>query len=79
MNYCGVVEVRSLEDALGATCGRSAESQCSDCETLLCSFHSQRCELCAETFCPSCLSFHQSDHPKPADREERGQQKRKSA
>jgi hypothetical protein len=28
MNYCGVVEVRSLEGALGATCGRSAESQC---------------------------------------------------
>jgi predicted sulfurtransferase len=66
MSYCGVVEVKSLEDALGATCGRSAESQCSDCGAPLCSVHIEHCQLCSETFCPSCLTFHQSKHTKSA-------------
>ena len=79
MSYCGVVEVRSLEDALGATCGRSAESQCSDCGTSLCPAHAERCQFCGETFCPSCLSFHESEHAKPAERDQHGPQKRKSA
>jgi hypothetical protein len=79
MSYCGVVEVRSLEDALGATCGRSAEGKCSDCGTSLCSAHTERCQLCSEAFCQSCLSFHQSDHPKPAERDQRGLAKRKTA
>jgi hypothetical protein len=33
MSYCGVVEVRSLEDVLGATCARGAKSQYFDCGT----------------------------------------------
>jgi hypothetical protein len=66
MAYCGVVEVRSLEDALGATCGGPATAPCSDCGTALCAGHAERCELCNKTFCPSCLSFHQGEHPKPA-------------
>jgi len=63
MGYCGIVEVRSLEEALGATCGCSADSQCSDCGTLLCSAHTERCQLCGGNFCRSCLTFHQSEHP----------------
>jgi hypothetical protein len=79
MSYCGVVEVRSLEDVLGATCGRSAESQCSDCGTLLCSAHTERCQLCGESFCQPCLSFHQREHPKSAHGEQRAPQERKMA
>jgi len=79
MSYCGVVEARSLDDALGATCGRSAEGKCSDCGTSLCSAHAERCSLCAETFCPSCLSFHKSEHPKAASGESSAQEKRKTA
>ena len=64
MSYCGVVEVRSLEDALGATCGRVGAARCSDCDVVLCLAHVSRCALCSETFCPSCLSFHKTEHPK---------------
>jgi hypothetical protein len=35
--------------------------------------------LCAKTFCPSCLSFHQSEHPKAASGESSTQEKRKTA
>jgi hypothetical protein len=66
MGYCGVVEVQSLEDALGATCGCRAKSDCSDCGVSLCSAHAERCTLCEETFCPSCLSFHRAQHIKSA-------------
>ena len=79
MSYCGVFEVRSLEDALGATCGRTATSKCSDCGTLLCSAHAQRCGYCDVTFCLSCLSFHRSDHPKPAKADRRTERTKKSA
>jgi len=79
MSYCGVVEVRSLEDAMGATCARSAKSQCSDCGTALCDQHIERCEVCGETFCPSCLSFHQKEHPKPAIADRRKERTKKSA
>jgi predicted sulfurtransferase len=81
MNYlfCGVVEVRGVQDQFGTACGRSAETLCYDCGTSLCSTHTQRCEVCAETFCPSCLSFHQTDHAKPASAENAPMRKRKSA
>jgi hypothetical protein len=65
MSYCGVVEVRSLEDALGATCARTARARCSDCGVSVCSAHADRCGLCRETFYPSCRSFHQAEHAKP--------------
>jgi hypothetical protein len=37
----------------------------------ICAAHAETCNLCSDVFCPSCLSFHQADHPKPAaaDRE----------
>jgi hypothetical protein len=66
MGYCGVVEVQSLEEALGATCGYRANSICSDCGVSVCATHSVTCNLCREIFCPSCLSFHEAQHPKAA-------------
>jgi hypothetical protein len=78
MVYCGVVEVRSLEDALGATCGRKATTLCSDCGVSLCAAHAERCHLCREAFCPSCLSFH-SVHLKPSAAAHSAGEKRKSA
>ena len=77
MRYCGVVEVRSLEDALGATCGRSAKARCSDCGAGLCPAHTERCSLCEATFCPSCLSFHENEHPKPSQRDRGVREKRR--
>jgi hypothetical protein len=77
--FCGVVEVRSLEDALGTACGRSAQTLCYDCGTSLCSTHAERCELCRENFCPGCLSFHRSEHPRPAKADPRTEQTRKIA
>ncbi len=71
MNYhfCGVVEVRGVNDESGTACGRSAITLCYDCGTSLCAAHAKRCELCGEPFCQSCLSFHQSEHPKPAQQD----------
>jgi predicted sulfurtransferase len=83
MDYflCGVVEVRGLQDQLGITCGRYARTLCSDCGTSLCPDHAQRCDLCAEVFCPSCSSFHQAqrEHAKPASAELPANLKRKTA
>jgi len=75
MGYCGVVEVQSLEDALGATCGCRAKSVCSDCGVSVCDTHAEACDLCREIFCPSCLSFHEAQHPKAASAA-RGQRRR---
>ena len=38
-------EVRSLNDAPAVPCGHSAKAKCSNCGTLLCSAHTERCEL----------------------------------
>jgi hypothetical protein len=69
--YCGVVQARSLEDALGATCARPASLPCSDCGIALCSVHTERCDLCRAFFCPSCVSFHSAGHPKLVQMEPR--------
>jgi len=69
----------SLEDALGATCGRSAKDQCSDCGTVLCATHTDRGKLCAAIFCQSCLSVHQQEHRKPARRDVHASENRKRA
>ena len=66
---CGV---RSLNDAPAVPCGGSAKAKCSNCGTLLCSAHTERCGLCGRAFCNFCLSFHES-----ADR--RSMPKEKSA
>jgi predicted sulfurtransferase len=77
--FCGVVEVQGVQDQLGTPCGRSARTLCYDCGTSLCPAHAEQCDLCKETFCQSCMSFHQSEHPIPAQRNLSGPQKRKSA
>lgn len=81
MSYCGVVEVRNPEDALGATCARPAKGACSDCGTAVCEEHLERCDLCRKTFCQNCLSFHhaQAEHAKAATPERASREKRKSA
>jgi hypothetical protein len=79
MGYCGVVEVQSLEDALGATCGRPAKARCSDCGVSVCSAHTEPCATCRETFCSSCLSFHETRHPKPASAIEPGMPSKRTA
>jgi len=66
MGYCGVVEVQSLEDALGATCGCRSKSVCSDCGVPVCPAHAESCALCREVYCPSCLTFHRAQHAKRA-------------
>ena len=76
---CGVVEVRGVQDQFGTTCGHSAQTLCYDCGTSLCSVHVERCELCVKTFCTSCLSFHQREHPKPAEQARPPVPKKKSA
>jgi hypothetical protein len=63
----------------GQRVGRSADWQCSDCGVSLCSAHAERCDLCGQTFCQSCLSFHQSEHPKPAHADLQSARNKKSA
>jgi len=79
MSYCGVIEVRSLEDALGATCARQAKDQCSDCGVSVCETHTELCNLCHKTFCPSCLFFHHAEHAKPTRRDLHDESTKKSA
>ena len=81
MNYfsCGVVEVRGVKDQLGTVCGSSAKTLCYDCGTSLCPAHTEHCELCTEIFCQSCLSFHQGAHPKPAQRSQLTEKKKRTA
>jgi len=69
--YCGVFEARTLEDVLGTTCARPARIACSDCGLSLCSAHSEECDLCQATFCPTCLWFHKQEHAKPAHSDSR--------
>ena len=63
---CEVVEVRNLQDADGYPCPRTASKECSDCAIEICDSHTETCGICRALFCPSCLSFHQAEHPKPA-------------
>lgn len=77
-HYCGVISYRHLEDSLGTTCGRSANTLCYDCGTSLCQFHTAACDLCKEKFCPSCLSFHLDEHSKPSVADDRPPAKRKT-
>jgi hypothetical protein len=73
MNLCGVVEVTDSADAVGSLCPRTA-----DCGAELCDEHAETCGMCRAIFCPSCLSLHLADHPKPAPAEH-GQSERKIA
>jgi hypothetical protein len=57
----------TVEDAEGYACFQSClPVQCSDCSIAVCSGHAEGRDLCSETFCLSCLSFHRSEVGKPA-------------
>jgi hypothetical protein len=66
MNRCEVVGVRNLSEAEGFPCSQIASKQCSDCGIEICDSHVETCGMCHGVFCPSCLSFHQAEHSKPA-------------
>src|SRR2546428_13327351 len=77
--WCEVVEMRNSADAVGYLCSRTASTQCSDCGSELCESHAETCGGCRSIFCPSCLSLHQSLHPKRASADYSKDQPRKSA
>lgn len=79
MTRCEVVEVRNLADADGIPCPKSASTQCSDCGIELCEQHTETCEMCRDVFCPSCMYFHQREHPKAARAKHEEPRERKTA
>jgi hypothetical protein len=61
---CEIIEA-SVEDATGYPCGRDASAKCCDCGADLCDAHEEACNVCSDTFCPTCLAFHaKSSHQK---------------
>jgi len=79
MTHCEVVEIRNSADADGFPCSRTASTQCFDCGSELCESHTETCGVCHSIFCPSCLFFHQTEHPKPASADYGKLQERKRA
>jgi predicted sulfurtransferase len=79
MSRCDVVEISNLADVLGYPCAKISSQQCSDCGIAICDAHTETCDICRDVFCPSCMSFHQAAHPKPATAENRLDQERKTA
>jgi hypothetical protein len=41
--------------------------------------HAEMCEMCRDVFCPSCMYFHEREHPKPARAEHEKPQRRRTA
>ena len=41
-----------------AGCVRSHLAHCAKCRREICGHHSEYCECCAETFCPTCYTEH---------------------
>jgi len=77
MSGCEVVEVRNLADAVGYPCSKTGSKQCSDCGSEICESHTETCDTCHDFFCPSCFSFHEAEHSKPAiTRAEKGRQRK---
>ena len=62
---CEILMVRNVADTNGYPCGRTANAECSDCGSRLCDLHSEQCEICRETYCSTCLTFHVV-HSKPS-------------
>ena len=79
MSSCEIVEVSSLEDALGAVCGRYAVTTCTDCSNNLCISHAEPCHTCHEVFCGACLGFHLDGHAKPAKKDATSAAKKRTA
>jgi predicted sulfurtransferase len=77
---CGVVILQGVEDQNGYTCSRTdVVGQCFECGTKLCKNHVDHCDVCNETFCDACLSFHTREHAKPAIGDKQQSSKRKTA
>jgi hypothetical protein len=76
MTHCEVIEVRNLADADGIPCPKTASKQCSDCGIELCDYTLKPVSCAVMCFAPSCVYFHQREHPKAARGERRA---RKSA
>ena len=74
---CGIVEVAKFEDTVGYPCNTDAVAKCFDCGTHLCDAHTGHCDLCNETFCATCLAFHNREQhlKKPAAVDEKQRQK----
>ncbi len=49
---CGAFEVRSLDDALGATCAHRATLLSSGCGISLCSGHAEQCDFVPRVVLP---------------------------
>jgi hypothetical protein len=57
---------------------QNCHHQCSDCGLAIREPHTEICERCRDVFCPSCLFFHEAEHPKPAKADDRQTLKRKT-
>jgi hypothetical protein len=72
--YCEIIEVAHVADALGYPCGKDELGECSDCGTHICHEHVEKCSVCSQLFCLTCLSFHETavhvKKPAYADTEE---------
>jgi hypothetical protein len=56
---CEVIEPAHVVDVQGYPCGNAASGECSDCGSQVCATHAERCALCGELFCSTCLTFHE--------------------
>jgi len=50
--------VHTAEECAVTGCVRSHLAQCANCHRKICGHHSEFCECCAETFCPTCYTEH---------------------
>jgi hypothetical protein len=48
-----------------AGCARSYLAHCAKCRREICGHHSEYCECCAETFCPTCYVEHARESCSP--------------
>jgi hypothetical protein len=50
--------VDTMGDCSVAGCVRSHLAHCAKCRRAICGHHSEYCECCGETFCPTCYTEH---------------------
>jgi hypothetical protein len=75
---CGIIEGRDSEDTVDHPCDRDAVAICIDCGMPVCDGHAEDCTLCNETFCATCLAFHNRElhHQKSAAVDDRRRRRR---
>jgi hypothetical protein len=66
--HCGIIELAPVEGGQ-AYPWAWASGQCSDWRTHVCVEHAETCNICNETFCRTCFSFHEksASHHGPRD------------